>query len=151
MKTTVYNRYNAPRGKAVAAGEEIYTWEARNDKGEIVIDSKNVKEEINSYLPLVDYKKQIARGELELNGNSTNEIIRDFTGVSGDTVDIVNMLAKIASMDKEQIDSLVKSLTSQDGEITSENKQESGEVNVTTPQTQSNDSANTTEDNGGSN
>ena len=98
----VYNCFNAPKGKPVAAGEEVYEWEYMDEKtGEIKKDKKNIKEMINSYLPTVDYKKQIERGELELDGNM-GSLTKDYTAVPDNTVDIIKYLTYLSTLSKEQ-------------------------------------------------
>ena len=106
----VYNCFNAPRGKKVASGEEIYEWEYLDENGELKKDKKNVKEEINSFVSRVDYKSQIKRGELDLDANITGNVERDFTGIPNNTVDIINYLRYLSTLDKEQVAYLLEQL-----------------------------------------
>lgn len=107
-RTYVFNIFNAPKGKASPAGEEIYEWEYLDEKtGEIKKDKKNVKEQINSYVSIVDYKSQIKRGELELNGKMENGT-RDFTALPADTVDIYKYLNYLSSLSPEQVTNLLE-------------------------------------------
>ena len=104
----VFNCFNAPKGKPVPAGEDIYEWEYMDEKtGEIKKDKRNIKEMINSYLPTVDYKKQIERGELELNGN-VEDVTRDFREIPDNTVDIIKYFTYLSSLSKEQVAHLVE-------------------------------------------
>lgn len=101
-KQIVFNCFNAPKGQKSPAGEHVYEWEYMDEKtGEIKKDKKNIKEMINSYLPTVDYKKQIERGELELDGNMGSST-KDFTAVPDNTVDIIKYLTYLSSLSKEQ-------------------------------------------------
>lgn len=103
MEQRVYNRYNIPRGKPVKSGNEIYKWQYLNDKGELCEEQKNVKEEINSFLPMVDYKKQIARGEISLNEGATSELRQDFTNLPDNTVGIVELINKLSTLSQDEI------------------------------------------------
>lgn len=107
-KNKVFNIFNAPKGKSAPHGEEIYTWEYLDENGKLQTDSKNVSEEINSYLPMVDYKKQIARGELE---NGTMGFIpRDYSDLPDNTVDIYKYVSALANLSQEQIAKLLESV-----------------------------------------
>lgn len=106
----VYNIFNAPKGKDSNPGEEIYEWEYLDEKGELQKDKKNVKEEINSFVSRVDYKKQIERGELELDGNSMGMVSNDYTRVPDNTVDYLLFLRNLAAMDQEQVAKLLESV-----------------------------------------
>jgi len=108
VKQFVFNCFNAPKGQKSPSGEHVYEWEYMDEKtGEIKKDKKNIKEMINSYLPTVDYKKQIERGELELNGN-IGSTTKDFTAVPDNTVDIIKYLTAIATLPKEQIANILE-------------------------------------------
>lgn len=109
-KDTVYNIFNAPKGKSSPHGEEIYEWEYLDENGKLMKDSKNVKEEINSFLPMVDYKKQIERGELELDGNSLDLVSKDYRGLPDNTVDYYKFLSGLAAIPKEQVAKLMESV-----------------------------------------
>ena len=106
----VYNRYNAPKGKAVQAGDEIYEWEYFDEAGKICKDKKNVKEEINSFLPLVDYKKMIARGELELNGSHNSDSIKDFRNLPDSKVDFIKFVNYVAALPEGQVSKYLQSI-----------------------------------------
>lgn len=107
VKHKVYTSYNAPNGKISAPGNEIYEWEYLDKKGELKKDKRNVNEEIQSYMSLVDYKKRITEGETFDNGNNEG-LIRDFTNFTGDTVDIIGLISAINSLSEEQIAYLVQ-------------------------------------------
>lgn len=107
-KQFVFNCFNAPKGQKSPAGEHVYEWEYMDEKtGEIKKDKKNIKEMINSYLPTVDYKKQIERGELELNGDM-GSYTKDYTGLPDNTVDIIKYLTYISTLPKEQVTNLLE-------------------------------------------
>ncbi len=107
VKTSVFNIFNAPKSKDVPAGEEIYTWEYQDEKGNILTDSKNVKEEINSFVSRVDYKAQIKRGELELNDN-LGTVSKDYTTIPDNAVDIYKYLAYLSTLSKDQVAELLE-------------------------------------------
>ena len=108
VKQFVFNCFNAPKGKKSPAGEHVYEWEYMDQKtGEIKKDKKNIKEMINSYLPTVDYKKQIERGELELDGNMGSGT-KDFTAIPSDTVDIIKYLTYLSTLSKEQASNILE-------------------------------------------
>ena len=104
----VFNIFNAPKGKASPHGEHIYEWEYLDEKGEIHKDKRNVQEQIQSFLPTVDYKKQIQRGELELNDTNVGSSIKDFTGIPRDTVDIYKFLSALSSLSAEQVANIME-------------------------------------------
>lgn len=106
----VFNIFNAPKGKTSPSGEEIYKWTFLDKDGKEQKDEKNVKEEINSYLPRVDYKSQIKRGELEYD-NISGELSKDYRNVPVDTVDLYKYLAALGSMDKDQVSNLLEQVT----------------------------------------
>lgn len=107
-KVKVFNVFNAPKGAPVPHGDHIYKWEYLDDNGELQTQEENIHDKIQSYLPRVDYKKQIERGELELNGSSDNTIIKDYTRVPDNTVDTILFLRNLAAMDKEQVTNLME-------------------------------------------
>lgn len=108
VKQFVFNCFNAPKGQKSPAGEHVYEWEYMDEKtGEIKKDKKNIKEMINSYLPTVDYKKQIERGELELNADM-GSYSKDYTGIPDNTVDIIKYLTYISTLPKEQVTNLLE-------------------------------------------
>ena len=142
----VFNQWNAPKGKKQDVHQEIYKWETIDPKtGEIVEHEENTQARIQSNLAKVDYKKMIERGELNIDGIIMEAGTRDFTQLSGDTVDTIDLLTKIANMDKTEIDNLLKQI-SQNTEIdTSETTKENNETVVTTEQTEPVNSGTVTE------
>ena len=108
VKQFVFNCFNAPKGQKSPAGEHVYEWEYMDEKtGEMKKDKKNIKEMINSYLPTVDYKKQIERGELELNADMGTGT-KDFTAIPDNTVDIIKYLTYISTLPQEQVTNLLE-------------------------------------------
>jgi len=99
---TVYNVFNAPIGQSSPHGEHVYSWEFLDENGKIQTDSKNMKEYINSFLPRVDYKKQIERGEIELN-DSVGVVSKDYRGIPDNTVDIYKYLVNLASLSPDEV------------------------------------------------
>jgi len=109
MNDQVYNIFNAPKGKDSPHGEHVYEWEYLDDEGKLQKDKEDIHAKIQSYLPRVDYKKQIERGELELDGNNLDMVSKDYRRVPDNTVDYIKFLSALASMDKEQVANLVES------------------------------------------
>ena len=110
----IYNQWNAPKGKKQNMHQEIYKWQTIDKKtGEIIEKEENTQEKIQSNLAKVDYKRMIKNGELELNGINFEAGIRDYTSVSGDTVDTIDLLTKIASMDAKQVSELIEAFNKQ--------------------------------------
>ena len=109
MKSTikVYSLFDTPEGQNSPTGEHIYKWEYFDEDGKIQTDEKNVFEQIQSYVSRVDYKAQILKGELELNGDY-NGSIADTTGLPANTIDIYNYLTNLASLSKEQITNILE-------------------------------------------
>jgi hypothetical protein len=109
MKSTIkiYSLFDTPEGENSPTGEHIYKWEYFDENGKIQTDEKNVFEQIQSYVSRVDYKAQILKGELELNGdfNGNNT---DTTGLPANTIDIYNYLVNLASLSKEQIANIME-------------------------------------------
>jgi len=102
----VFKGFDRLETKGEDVYQEIYEWEYVDEKGKLKKDKKNIKEEIQSYLPRTDYKSQIERGELELqNGGST---YTDFTGVPDGTVAIYDYLNTLANLPQEQVAKLLE-------------------------------------------
>jgi len=102
MQNQVFNIFNAPKGKDAPHGEHIYEWEYFDDDGKVQKDKLDVHEKIQSYLSRVDYKAQIKRGELELDGNITG-VNRDYTQLPGNTVDLYKYLAYLSTLSEDQV------------------------------------------------
>lgn len=148
----VYNRYNAPKGKKAIPGSDIYEYDYIDPNTKKLTHKKiNQQEKIQSCLPMTDYKKQIENGELKINDNRITEGVRDFTGVPGNKADFIDFITKVSSMDKDQIDNLVKGLNKENDLKPSENKQENREPIVKAPQAESDNSGNNQEVPGGAN
>lgn len=107
--------FDAPVKKTSPSGDPIYEWEYLDDQGNLQKDKKNVQEKIQSYLPKVDYKSQIARGELDLNGAIPNNHV-DFTGLPDNTIDFYKHLINLANLDQEQIANILEQARSGDQE-----------------------------------
>jgi len=107
QETKVYNIFNAPKGNNSPHGEHVYEWDYLDDDGKIQKDKLDVHEKIQSYVSRVDYKKQIERGELELNGMDTG-VNKNYTGLPADTVDIYKWLTALSNIPKEQVTKLVE-------------------------------------------
>ena len=154
-KTLVYNIFNRPKGKASDPGKEINEWEYLNEKEKLKKDQKNVKKEINSFISIVDYKAQIKRGELELNGDS-GSITKDFRGLPDNTVDIYNWLSHLATLPKDQVTNIMEQINvaNKTGVQTTQTGDKAtppgGQVNQTTIETKSTPgTTDTTNDEGG--
>lgn len=148
----VFNRYNAPKGKKTEPGKDIYEYDYIDpDTKKIVHKKINQQEKIQSCLPMTDYKKQIENGELRINDNRITEGVRDYTGVPGNKADFIDFIIKVSSMDKAQIDNLVKGLNPQNANESSEDKQENREPIVKAPQAEPNNIGNNKEVPGGEN
>ena len=106
----VFKGFDRLETKGEDVHQEIYEWEYIDQDGELKKDKKNVKEEIQSFLPRTDYKSQIERGELDLqNGGSTHT---DFTGIPNDTVAIYDYLNALANLPEEQVTKLLEQVNS---------------------------------------
>jgi len=117
----VYNIFNAPKGQDSPHGEHVYEWEFLDDDGKLQKGKQDVFEKIQSYLPRVDYKAQIAKGELELNDSNTG-VTKDYTGLPGNTVDLYKYLTYLSTIPKDQITKLMEQVNKA-GEINLQNEQ----------------------------
>ena len=106
-KIKVFNIFNAEKGQDSPAGQDIYEWEFFDEQGKVQKDKKNIQEEIQSYISRVDYKQQIQRGEIDLNGNMAT-INRDYTSLPDNTVDIYKYLTHLATLPKDQVAKLLE-------------------------------------------
>lgn len=140
MINQAYDIFNAPKGKDAPHGEHIYTWEYLDENGKLQTDSKNVKEYINSFLPMVDYKKQIARGELDLNEN-ISITTADYSRLPDNTVDIYNYFTALASLSQKQVTELVQQ-ANQASKNSIQTKQTSDQASLDGRQTNSTVNAN---------
>jgi hypothetical protein len=91
------------------SGEHIYEWEYLDEDGKLQKDKKNIFEEIQSYLPRVDYKSQIAKGELEFN-DINGSIHTDTRSLPTDSVSLYNYLVNLATLPQEQITNLLEQI-----------------------------------------
>ena len=157
MEVKIYNQYNKPRGKKENVHQEIYEYEYFDKKtGEVKTNKINVQEKIQSNLEKVNYKKMIERGELQLNGNISSEGVRDFTSVPGNKVDFIDFIAKVSQLDEKARSQIIENYFKQNQQNsqdstnqTNQNGKENGKVDVTTQQTEPDNSGNTQKDNGG--
>jgi len=144
MNVKVYNAWNKPKHKKEDVHQEIYEYDYIDQKsGEVKKAKINIQEKIQSNLERVNYKKQIERGELILDGGPIEQGYRDYTSIPGDKVDFIDFIAKISQLNSEQVNNLVEQVSKGTKNITKEDKQENGQTIDTTKQNQS--------DNGGSN
>ena len=105
-KIKKFNIFDQPKKVVSPEGAHIYEWEYLDEDGKIQKDKKNIFEEIQSYLPRVDYKTQIAKGEMELeNGGG---VYQDFRGIPDNTVDIYDYLNALANLPEEQVAKLLE-------------------------------------------
>jgi len=150
----VYNIFNAPKGKNSPHGEHVYEWEYLDDDGKLKKDKLDVHEKIQSYVSRVDYKKQIERGELELNGMDTG-VSKNYTGLPADTVDIYKWLTALSNIPKEQVTKLVEQARSasktnvQNEQATNKESTSGGQTVVRTVQNQPANSESTPVNNDG--
>ena len=106
-----YSKYQLVQsGQESPVGSDIYEWEYLDQEGKVKTDKKNVFEEIQSYLPRVDYKTQIARGELS--ANDSGNTYTDFTGIPNDTVALYDYLNTLANLPQEQVTKLLEQVNS---------------------------------------
>lgn len=108
----VYTIFERPETTAEDVYQEIYEWEYLDTDGKLQKDKKNVKEEIQSYLPRTDYKTQIERGELELKDGGTS--YTDFRDIPDGSVAIYDYLNAIANLPEEQITKLMEQINGGD-------------------------------------
>ena len=108
----VYTIFERPETIAEDVYQEVYEWEYLDSDGKLQKDKKNVKEEIQSYLPRTDYKTQIERGELELKDGGTS--YTDFRDIPDGSVAIYDYLNAIANLPEEQITKLMEQINGRD-------------------------------------
>ena len=146
----VFNIFNRPKVSKEKVNPNIYEYDYIDKKtGEKKHNKINQQEKIQSNLAKVDYKKQIERGELILDGISTSEGTRDFTVIPGDKVDFIDFIAKVSRMDSKQIDTLVESVFKNTQEQTKENSNQDGEITPTAGENKSNGSGDSSKVNEG--
>lgn len=113
-KIKKFNIFNQPDKVVSPEGAHIYEWEYLDEDGKLQKDKKNIFEEIQSYLPRVDYKTQIAKGEIDLeNGGG---IYQDFRGIPDNTVDIYDYLNTLANLPEEQVAKLLEQVNARNKE-----------------------------------
>lgn len=126
-----YNQDNAPLQRVKAnPGKAIYEYVDGNGKTQKV----NMFEKVQSYAAQVDYKSMIEKGYdiAEKEGGNYGGIA-DYTGVQGDTTDIIELINSINSLSEEQIAYLLQqsqegtAQTTQEGQRTTTTTEESGE------------------------
>ena len=113
-KVKRYTSIDRPVAKYSEAGEHIYEWEYIDKEGKIKKDKKNIYEEIQSFYPRVDYKSQIARGELDLYDSTLSGVHKDFTGLPDDTINLYKHLSTLANLSQEQITNLLEQINAGD-------------------------------------
>lgn len=116
-------------GQSSPHGDHIYEWEFLDSEGNLKKDKKNVFEEIQSYLPRVDYKAQIERGELD--PSDIRPTHTDFTGIPNDTVALYDYLNTLANLPQEQVAKLLEQVNAGNqkgvqGEQTTDSKATAG-------------------------
>lgn len=149
-KKIIYSANNAPTTLVSNAGNEVYEWEYEDKNGKIKKDKKNVQEEIQSYMSLVDYKQKIANGEeveVNLNGNIEG-FVKDYRDLQGDTVDIILLAERIAGLSESEIATLLQQGTPINSETITK-LEDHQEVIKENDETQPPISNNTTKNNGG--
>ena len=105
-KIKLYSIFDQPEKQVSPVGNHIYEWEYLDKDGKLKKDKKNVYEEIQSYLPRVDYKAQIERGELD--PSDIRPTHTDFTGIPNDTVALYDYLNTLANLPQEQVAKLLE-------------------------------------------
>lgn len=139
----IFNRYNAPKGKTVKAGSELYEYQYLDKDKKVVKKVVNVQEKIQSCFGLTDYKTKIANGEEVLNG-ITGEYIRDFRNVPGDKVDFIDFVNFVSNMDEKQIADFIQQTTQGNQETIEEQQSNTSTAQETQEATPENGASSTT-------
>ena len=113
-KIKKFNIFEQPEKVVSPEGAHIYEWEYLDSDGKLQKDKKNIFEEIQSYLPRVDYKAQIAKGEMELENGGGD--YQDFRGIPDNTVDIYDYLNALANLPEEQVTKFLEQVNARNKE-----------------------------------
>lgn len=98
-------------------GDELYTYHYRDENGNLVAETINTQEKIQSYLSKVDYKQKIALGlGLEVPIENPN-MVADATGLPESTVDIVKLVDSLNNLSKDEIAAILSAGSQPDGTV----------------------------------
>lgn len=129
-KNNVYSAFNRPITEPSFPGEHTYTWEYLNESGEIVKQTKNVFEEIQSYESSCDYMHLI---EMGFDPNQEEKgFYGDISNFDGYRTDINDYIASLVANLQSAIQENAKhSETS--GKIVQQGNEDSDETTKTEP------------------